>query len=141
MRKDIGERSPLRRARDDVHLVHDRKARGEKRDRAAGVREHVFDVRRSGERVAVVQLRDRARRVDGVVKERVRHAEGVRDRIGRRGRMDEDDRGATLQLGEDRIEAAVSQIGAVGIGHDRHPVEVEDIEGAGDLFQRPLDIR
>jgi hypothetical protein len=36
--------------------------------------------------------------------------------------MDERDRAAPLQLGEERSEPAVAQIRAAGIRHQRHPV-------------------
>jgi hypothetical protein len=96
-------RAPPRR--DHVHGVDDREARREERYRPAAVREHVLDVRRPRERVAVVQLGDRARGVDWVVEQRIGQAEGMRDRVRRRSRMDEHHRAAPLQLGEDRIEA------------------------------------
>jgi hypothetical protein len=99
-REYVGKRSSLMCTQDDVHLIDDRKARGEERDRPTGVHEHVFDVGRSGERVAVVKLRDRGRRVDRVVEQRVREPEGVRDGIGGRDRMDEHDRRAPLQRGD-----------------------------------------
>ena len=84
-RKRIRERPALLGARDDVHVVDDRKARGEEWDGPAGVHEHVLHVQRSGERVAVVKLRDRPRGVDGVIQERVGETEGMCDRIGGRG--------------------------------------------------------
>jgi len=45
----------------------------------------------------------------------VREAEGVRDRIGRGGRMDEHDRATPLQLGEDVVEAVVPEVSAAGV--------------------------
>ncbi|MEN3283788.1 MAG: hypothetical protein V7607_4928 [Solirubrobacteraceae bacterium] len=55
--------------------------------------------------------------------------------------MDEHDRRAPLQLLEDRIETGVSQVAAASVGEYRHAVELEDVEGVGDLLERPFDVR
>ena len=65
----------------------------------------------------------------------------MRDRIGRRGGVDEHDRRSSLQLREDGIESAVAQVAAVGICHQRDPVELEHVQGVGHLFKRPFHIR
>jgi hypothetical protein len=52
--------------------------------------------------------------------------------------MDEHDRGATLQLGEVRMDAAVSQIAAVGaLGIIDTPVELEHVERVFDRSSDP----
>ena len=58
--ESIGGRPALARAVNYAHLVDDGEARREVRDGASRVGKDVLDVRRPRERVAVVQVRDRA---------------------------------------------------------------------------------
>jgi hypothetical protein len=50
--------------------------------------------------------------------------------------MDERDRAAPLQLGEDRSEPAIAQVRAAGIRHQRHPVEPEHVQRVLELRER-----
>src|SRR5580704_2008940 len=55
--------------------------------------------------------------------------------------MNEEHRAATVEFVEYRIEPLVAQVHAVEIGQHDDAVELERVEGVGDLLQRTVDVR
>jgi hypothetical protein len=56
-------------------------------------------------------------------------------------RMNEYNRLAPVQLGEDRIEFLIAQIAVVHTGKKSDTVKAQNVERVGDLLQRAVDVR
>lgn len=97
------------------HLIDNREASGEIRDRTAGMREDVWDMRRAREAAPVVHLCNRARgirsKVDKVVWQSQLMRRGIRPGIW----MDEDDAPPSFEFREERLEAIIAEIDTVRV--------------------------
>src|SRR5258708_7688138 len=113
---------------------------GEGRDGAACVREDVTDVGRPCECAAVVELSDRACRVQRVVDEIVGEAHCVGGSVGGGGGVHEDDRSSLLQLREQLAERGVAEIAAAGVAHQADAVELQHVEAVLELGERAVDV-
>src|SRR4029453_13485557 len=108
---------------------------------AAGMRNDVANRRVALQCSAVKQIRNRACLVKNEFGERIRNMQpgGIAARR-HGGRMDEDDRGAALELLEQNFIARIAQI-AIPLTREKHgAVEIELVESIFELAQRRVDV-
>jgi len=88
-----------------------------------------------------MQLGDGPGRVGGEINKRVGQPECVGAGVGRGVGVHEHDGPAPLQLIEQRSEARIAQVGAVGVAEQHDAVQPEVVEGVGKFGERPVDVR
>src|SRR5271156_1462558 len=113
----------------------------QERDSAAGVRHDDPEFRTARRRPAEYQVDDCPGAVEGELDHRTRISERTLLPAYRRGRMNEDYRTPAVELIEDRVQPLVAEVHTVEVGQYDYAVELECIQGVGNLVQRAVNVR
>src|ERR1700722_6617058 len=113
---------------------------GQERQSATGVRHDETEFETTRRRPTENQVDHRTRAVEGELDHRTRISERTLLPAYRRGRMNEDYRAPAVELIEDRVEPLVAEVHAVEVGQHDYAVELERIQGVGNLEQGAVNV-
>ena len=114
---------------------------GEKRQRAAAVREDEANVRPAPEDSLEDQVRRHPRRLERIVDEHARNVPAAGLGARRIAGVDEHDGAPAVELGIEGLEIRMADIAVVDAGQQGDPVESELVVNAGGLRERRIDVR